>query len=50
MSWETDERDRAEAKLQKIRELCQWVKLRRLPAHRATIAEILSIIDDSKSG
>lgn len=45
MSWETDERDRAEAKLEKIRELCEWVKLRRLPAHRTVVAEIVSIID-----
>jgi hypothetical protein len=45
MSWESDERDRAEVKLEKIREICGWVKLRRLPAHRMAIAEILTIID-----
>lgn len=45
MSWESDERDAALAKLERIKELCSWVKLRRLPAHRKVIADILAIID-----
>lgn len=45
MSRETDERDAALAKLERIRQLCNWVERRRLPAHRMAIVDILAIID-----
>lgn len=47
MSWESDERDAALEKLEKIRQICGWVRLRRLPAHRKAVQEILTIIDGS---
>lgn len=47
MSWESDERDEALEKLERIRELCQWVRLRKLPAHRMVVNDILTIIEDS---
>lgn len=45
MSWESDERDAALEKLERIRELCDWVTLRRLPAHKRVVAQIKDIID-----
>jgi hypothetical protein len=47
MSWESDERDAALWKLEQIRQMCEWVEKRRLPAHRMTIAGILSLIEES---
>ena len=46
MSWESDERDAALEKLEKIQQVCSWVKLRRLPAHRQAIKDILAIVGE----